>query len=166
MNDSVIKSTYKEFDDIINEITFNSNLEKEILSDIVIFVENKAAELVKSNNIVNIPYIGKFQLDPVKLMIRKESNNIKDLRKNTTKEEFKKEIKLKVLNFKIKLKENKKINNTIKNNNKSIYRQYLDLCISESKTYATIWLHSRKFKYAEPNYELDEFYIEQYGDRY
>lgn len=78
----------KNYKDIIKELKIKNEDEEILTTDIIMSLETFAAECYKNGKCVALPYIGRVRINEKVKDIKKIKDEIKEARKNSTKEEF------------------------------------------------------------------------------
>lgn len=149
----------KSMADILNELDFKDNDEKLLCESIITNMEKAIATTIKNNDAAQIPFIGCVRRNPVKQIIRDNSQKLHFARKHMTKEEYQDYVREMVYEAKIKLRKDdarKLAVRRIKSNNK---KKYDTLCITLGKAYAEMFvLAMYSFKYIPFDAEWQEQY--------
>lgn len=74
--------------DIIDELMFDTEQERDIVSDIIKSLENSAAKFIKEHKVVQLPYIGCVRINPIINELKETKKNFSVLRKSLGKEKY------------------------------------------------------------------------------
>lgn len=100
-----IELEVKSFKDIISEIDFKTEEEALVCESIIHSLEKYAADNLKKDKAVQLPYIGVVRKNIVKREFLKSRSELKTLRKQNDKETYREIVRQKVLDLKKKQKE-------------------------------------------------------------
>lgn len=152
-------------DDILDNLDFNTDEEKLLCKDIILHLETTAAEEIKNNKCVQLPFIGSLRKNPLKQVVEDNRANFRKIARTNSKEEAKikfaavfkakKDELRKEDYYKAKLKE-------VRNRNKTRYEQYFTHI---GPAYAQMFLVSRlNFTMVEFDKELENKLQELYNE--
>ena len=152
-----IEYVKKSMNDILDDIDFIDDNERLLCKDIIQHLEQTTADEVNNGKCVQIPFIGSIRKNPMKKVLEDNRANFREIAKNNTKEEAKKQYALvfkqkkdelrKEDYYKAKIKE-------IRNRNKDKYEKYYKLI---GPAYANMFLVSRlHFTPVEFDKELED----------
>ena len=133
----------KNTNDILDSIDFADETERLLCKDIIQHLEQTTADEVKNGKCVQIPFIGSIRKNPMKQVLEDNRANFRQIAKNNTKEEAKKQFAFVFKQqkdelrredyYKAKLKE-------VRNRHKDKYERYYKLI---GPAYANMFLVSR-----------------------
>lgn len=149
----------KNKNDILNEIPFKDDDDRLLTDSIISSLEKHAAENIRNNNIVQLPYIGVIRKSPLREVMRSNYDNFRQARKTMNKEEYKEYVKGIVNDGKKKIKDEDnykyRIKRLISRNKKTYERYYINL----GKTYANVYILSLYLlDYVEFDQDVQDMY--------
>lgn len=131
----------KELDDVIEEMNV-SDEEALLMKDIIIHLETTAAQEIKNDKCVQLPYIGSIRKNPLRKTLDENRTAFKISSKILTKEQFKEHAAsvFKSRKDELRLEDYKKAKiREIKNRNKAKYEKYF---IELGPAYANMYLNA------------------------
>lgn len=132
----------KDTNDILNELEFNNELERDLCGCIIRELENKASEVIQARQIAQIPYIGCIRLNPVRLDFCKAKLHLSTIRKNITKEQYKEHVHSYIVDLKRKhdyLDRKKYYITKLRQHNRNTYDKYFKLF---GRSYAELYIYA------------------------
>lgn len=148
-------------EDIINMMDFESDMDKEITSDIISLLTVECAKGIRDNKIVQIPYIGNIRKDAFYKEFQTHKPFLHDIRQERTKEQYKEYIKELQDSIRKKVRTEDQLNVEIRKcrlKNKVDYEKLYKMC---GKAYAEMWIFAKCCFRIIPFDEDVEFALQQ-----
>lgn len=134
--------TVKDYEDIVEEINFDTEDEKLTCSSIIENMEKCIANNLKNEKCVNIPYIGNLRKNAAIMAINKHKQTMAVVRKHMSKEEYKEHVRGYVQETKQKQKELDKEKFVIKKLKNKYKKRYKLLYSRSGKAHAELFIKS------------------------
>ena len=157
--DSEYELIRKDYNDIIEEIDFDTEEEKLICTSIISNMEKFIANSLKNDKCVNIPYIGCVRKNAVMQTVKKNKLNFKLAKTELTKEQYKEHVRSYIADTKEKQAKLDKDKLTYKKLKSKFNKKYKELYLKLGKAYAELFIISMSwFKEVPFDQDIQDVY--------
>lgn len=155
----------KSTNDILDDIGFESEIDRLLCKDIVQHLENTAAEEILNNKCIQIPFIGCLRKNPLKQVLEDNRKNFRIIAQNYSKEERKEKYAEVFRNKKAELRKEDYYKARIKKLRRKYKTKYEQYFTHVGPAYAEMFIASRlNFSMVEFNKELEDKLQELYNE--
>lgn len=151
---------HKDINDILNDLKIDEN-DLILTKDIINGIESTAADYIKKDKTVSLPYLGTVRRNPIKKKLTEDYDEMKNARETLTREQFLEFYKNKMTNLKLEQKNKDREKHANKINLGVNKAKYEELCITVGKAYADAYIFAiTHFTEVEFDQEIQDKYDE------
>lgn len=159
LSDNEYTIVEKRMSDILDDMEFEDLDERLFCESIISNIEKTAADMLRDNKVVNIPYIGCLRKDPLRRLFRENGAELKKLREQVNIGKYQDEVRSLVTRARISLARKDREKHYLKRIRQSNKKTYDELYIKLGYAYAEMFIFSLSLmRVVEYDEEFEEYY--------